>query len=63
MGRAKEINVYTNRVNPELDQEWRYLIAEAKKAGLTMKQIRDFLNSKKTIQGIHNAEQKEKYSV
>ena len=38
--------MYSNYVVSEVkvDQEWLSLIREAKKAGLTIEQIRDFLN-------------------
>lgn len=49
--------MYSNRIisEAELDQEWLSLIAEAKKAGLTIAEIRDFLTNERQTQEIQQA--------
>ena len=51
--REREIVVYSNQAIPQLklDQEWMHLMSEAKKAGFTINEIRDFLKQETTIQG------------
>ena len=61
IGKEKGINVYSNQVisKKELDQEWLDLVAEAKKAGLTISEIRDFLNRETIPSGIvHELQEK-----